>query len=119
MGWIIHQEPYNHKCKLPNRYSGNLDLVTPGDIWACDTCGRVWEVRKADYSGHLNWYRAGWWTQRKYAPRYSCGCRIDKPQTKWCKNQPHPGQHTFVCHGGDMPRARRTIEEIESTPPDD
>lgn len=98
-----------------------------GDIWACDTCGQVWIMKPAPpyrgggYSPRSDyWDRAGRRLQRKYAPRYACGCRIDKPQTKWCKNQPHPGQRMVTVHGAPKARvSRRTVEEIESTPPDD
>lgn len=69
-------------------YTGpKVPVGDPGDIWACDVCGQVWIMlpppphRGGGYSPRGNeWARVGRWLQRKHAPRYTCGCRIDKPQ---------------------------------------
>lgn len=126
---IRHVEltPEQKKRQSESMSNWKIPVGDPGDIWACDTCGQVWVMqppppyRGGGYSPRSKfWSRAGRWTQRKYAPRYACGCRIDKPQTKWCEGQPHPGQRMVTVHGAPKPSvSRRTVEEIESTPPDD
>jgi hypothetical protein len=117
MTWIKRKadEPKPlHQCSLPNRF----DCDT-GDMWACDTCGKVWEM-----SGELTnlnpnrpmdvrpkWISVSWFKQRKYGPRYACGCRIGKPQTRSCKAQPYPGARMIIVHGVRKPRV------TEGSPP--
>lgn len=72
MVWIRRYIPEEaHACMTPEQKHG-------GDIWACDSCGKVYlaGVVYRDGEHFIYWYRANWWQQRKYHPRYECGCKI-------------------------------------------
>jgi len=106
MGWIKHTPPApsTHQCTPPTHrpvrtyrgLNGEQKIMAPyprpdgavGDLWGCDTCGVVWQIvlhqpryRRGYGPSSLRWERASWWKQRKYGPRYTCGCRIGGPRT--------------------------------------
>lgn len=74
MVWIRRYDPKEvHVCVTPAQKHGT-------DIWACDTCGKVYIARVVYSDGEhdIFWYAANWWAQHKYHPRFTCGCKIGK-----------------------------------------
>ncbi len=94
MVWIKRNKPPEaHRCDLPLTAPrvAVAEAVAdgqPGDLWGCDHCGQVWEV-----TVHRRWVKASKRAQRKYHPRYTCGCRIGRPQRGICRDRPAGRRH--------------------------
>lgn len=70
MGWLNPEDNEDHGCPLPSTWESGIHV---GDLWRCDECWIVWEVKKID-TGSTN------------AP-------ISPPQLRWRryrKGQPQP-----------------------------
>lgn len=153
MGWIKRtaDEPVNeHKCKVPmttkpaplpppgvlspNSPLATGEVVLPaiivvdgavGDIWACDSCGQVWQISQDTevrqygrrWYGEPEWRHVSRRLQRKYHPTYTCGCKVGQPVRSRCANNRGPGMVTM--HGHFRPTVYRSASEIDSSAPDD
>jgi len=135
--WIkktVKSEP--HECNPPLRQP-RRDVTTPegvtrniaigrpkppcelGDLWGCEVCGTVWEAAivvlpsvRTKYRNTRTgpgWKRAGWWKQRKYGPRYGCGCRIGGPRT--CDKR-YAGVTSGVVPVHGVPAVAQTVNEV-------
>lgn len=68
-GKWVDLKPVPHRCRPPVDEThcgpGLLHATAPlGSVWECE-CGRLWRVRNDIQFGPA-WFRAGWFTRRKY-----------------------------------------------------
>lgn len=105
MGWIRKQTKQTrvvpHVCPLPPKSDGE-----DGDLWGCDSCGQVWELKWPDDMTVPHWAEVGWFKQWRYQEHYACGCAVG---SKPCL----PGSAP-VTHGTRLPTLSEVANDTSS-----